>query len=98
MAEKLRFQQPRRDSRAVELDEGAVMALAEAVNRAGDEFLARAGLALDEDGRVSRCDHLDLPPRDLSAGATADDILEAVPDVGLASEIELPLSHLARGQ
>src|SRR5579863_2786986 len=43
VAEELAFQQSGRDGGTVELDEIAIVAAAEAVNGAGDQFFARAG-------------------------------------------------------
>ena len=60
VAEQLALQEPRGDGGAVELDERAALAWAQVVQGAGDELLARAGLAADEDGGIGRGDSLDL--------------------------------------
>ena len=44
--------QSRRNGGAVQPDEGMLPSLAQAVDRAGEQFLARAGLALDENAGV----------------------------------------------
>ena len=63
---------------AVELDEGPGPARAQVVDRVGDELLADAGLALQEDGaRGGR--HLLDPREDVAQDvAAADDALEPV--------------------
>src|SRR5882762_4142725 len=53
MPEQLAFQQTRRDCRAVEFDKVPLLATAAIVNGACDEFLAGAGLAQQEHGRVT---------------------------------------------
>jgi hypothetical protein len=52
VAEQLRLDEFRGDGRAVDADEGEVGARAPEVKGGGDQLLARAGLALDEDGGV----------------------------------------------
>jgi hypothetical protein len=53
LAEELRLEQCFGNRRAVEVDEGPVPSGAGPVHRAGEEALAGAGLALDQDGRQS---------------------------------------------
>src|SRR5580704_8905108 len=53
MAEQFTFEQPGRDGSTVELDEWSILARAETVNSARDKLFARAGLAEQEDSRVS---------------------------------------------
>ena|SRR3954465_10968420 len=53
MAKKFALNQVLGNGRAVHLDERRVRAGTLAVKRPGHEFLARAALALDEDGRLS---------------------------------------------
>jgi hypothetical protein len=52
MAEKLAFEQFRRDGRAVHLHEGALAPVAVHVDGARDEFLAGTGFAFNQDRRV----------------------------------------------
>ena len=59
IAEELRLQQVLRQGRAFDGDEGALGAGREVVERAGDEFLAGAARAFDEDGGVCRRDLAD---------------------------------------
>src|SRR5579859_6654215 len=60
IAEELGLNVIFRDGGAVELDEDAVAAQALGVNGAGDEFLAGAGFAVDEDAAVGWRHQLDL--------------------------------------
>src|SRR5262249_21233652 len=53
MAEEMALHQTFRNRRAVERDQGAIAAGAGVVDRAGDEFLARAALAVDADVHVA---------------------------------------------
>src|ERR1700677_773054 len=53
MAEEFTFAQPGRDGRTVELDEWSSLARTVAVNSTRDKFFARAGLAQQEDSRIS---------------------------------------------
>src|SRR5262249_55223252 len=46
--EQLAFEQSRGDGRAVELDEGALVARPQVMNGTGDQFLARARLSTDK--------------------------------------------------
>ena len=60
VSEQLALEQARRNRGAVQLDERPRSAAAQVVDGSGDELLARAGLSLDEHGRVGRRDNLDL--------------------------------------
>src|SRR5580698_7963660 len=57
MAEQLAFEEPARNSCAVERHEWFVPAWALVMDGFGNELLARSGLALDEDGGVGPCHH-----------------------------------------
>src|SRR5438132_886323 len=76
VAEELALEKPRRDGRAIDLDEGPLPAAASVVDGARDRFLPRAGLAEDEHGRVGRCDGLHLLEDISEKTALADDFLE----------------------
>ena len=52
MAEQFALDEVVRDRRHVDGDEGPFLALAVIVQRAGDQLLARAGLAVDQHGEV----------------------------------------------
>jgi hypothetical protein len=77
MAKQFTFEQPGRDGGAIELDEWPILARTEAVNSARDELFARAGLAQQEDRRISPghgFDHLEHTPKD---GTSSNDAIEA---------------------
>ena len=84
VAEQLALDQLARDRRHIDGDERAALAPAEIVQRLGDQLLARAGLAGDQDGQVGihqpRDDAVDLLHR---RGAT-DDRQLFLRQVGLA--------------
>ena len=61
MAEKFAFEKAAGDGGTVQLDESAIAARAEAMDGAGDELLASAGFAEDQDGSVGQGDIFDLP-------------------------------------
>ncbi len=91
VAEQLALQQPGGDGGAVDLDEGPLAADAEVVQRTGDELLARAGLASDEDGGVGGGDNLDLLEGAAQGGALADDLAEVVLGADLLLQVGLLL-------
>ena len=53
MAKQFTFEQPGRDGSTVELNERSSLARTVTVNGARDKFLTRAGLAQQEDSRIS---------------------------------------------
>ena len=59
------------------------------MNRAGDQLLAGAGLALNQDRRIGRRDDLDLLQHLPERRALADDLLEVVLGADLVLEIQL---------
>jgi len=59
MAKEFALQECGRDRGAIQKDEGPLPPAAEVMNGARHQFLARAGLALDEDGCVGRGHELD---------------------------------------
>mgnify|MGYP003339369903 CR=1 FL=1 len=67
-ARKLRFDEAGRDGAAVDLDEGAVLPGAAAVDGAREELLADPRLPRDEDRRVGRRHLLDAPDVDVLHG------------------------------
>src|SRR5262249_30085332 len=85
VAEELALEQAARERGAIELDERAVLAPTEPVDRVRDQLLPGAGLALDEHGRVGIGDrrHLleDLPHRVARAHDLAADLDELALEV-----------------
>ena len=62
---------------------------AQVVDRAGDQLLAGAGLALDQHRRVGRRDDLDLLQHLPERRALADDLVEVVLGPNLVFEVQL---------
>src|SRR2546425_13000978 len=93
-SEQLRFKQPRRNRGAIDLHEGALAAGAQAVNGAGDELLARAGLAEDEHGGAGGGDKLHLREGALERRTLADDFLEIELAAKFFFQVELLFSQL----
>src|SRR5262249_47601904 len=93
VAEQLALQEAGGDGGAVELDEGAVAARAEVVQGAGDQLLAGAGLAADEDGGAGGGDGLDLFQDPAEGGAVADDLPEVVLGADLLLQVEVLLGQ-----
>ena len=82
VAEQLRFEQALVERRAVHLDERPVRPARVAVEGLGDQLLADAGLAQDQDRGVRAGDLLDRAEDLLHLRALADDVLEAGDDLG----------------
>jgi hypothetical protein len=78
VSEQLAFEEPGGDGGAVDLHERSIAPSAQAVNRARHQLLPGAGLALDENRRVGRCDGLDQLENSFELRALADDFLEAL--------------------
>ena len=94
MAEQLAFEQPRRNRRAVHLDEGPLATLTQVVDRASDELLACAGFPLNQRSGVGRRDGLHLLQDALQRCALPDDLLEVVLGADLVFEVELLFGKL----
>ena len=77
VAEEFAFEQVLGQRGTVHRDERRALALAVEMQCAGDEFLARAALALDEDRAVGVGDLVDEVVDLLHRAAGADDVLEA---------------------
>ena len=97
VAEELAFEQAFAECAAVDADERAVAALAELVDRVGDEFLAGAGFAEQQDRRAAARDlareAVDLHHRP----AGADDARQAAQRAGrLCSEFGSWLGQVFR--
>src|SRR5262249_38911772 len=76
--EEFAFQEVRREGGAVDRDKGARAPRAEAVQGARQEFFARAGLALEEHGGISRRHAFELREHRRQRGAVPEDPLKAV--------------------
>ncbi len=100
LAEQLRLGERLGNRRRVERDEPLLRARAVVVNRAGDELLARARLALNQHGAVHRRDELQALEDGLHRGALADDVAEAIPIAQLRTQLGvlLPQSWLVHGR
>ena len=93
MPKQFALQQSRRNSRAVELDKGALIARAQAVNGARQQFFARARLALDQHRCVSRRHSLNLLKHLAQACAFANNVLKTVLKVDFFLQILLLLAQ-----
>ena len=89
VAEELGLEELEGEGGAVDLDEGALAAGGAVVDGAGDELLADAGLAPDEDGGIGVGDLIDHFLDGLHAGA----VLEHPVVLG-AAPLELTSEHL----
>ena len=105
VAEELAFEQAGGNGGAIQLDEGALAARAQAVDGARQQFLAGSRLALDQHGGIGGRDGLNLAQHVAQAGAFAHDVVEAVLEIDLFFEILLllgqavaQLGNLLKGQ
>ena len=89
MAKKFRLQQALRQRAAIDRDERRELAAAVEMQRAGDEFLARAAFAKDEDGAVRIGDALDHFADGLHLGRRADELAELIFLLELLAEIKI---------
>ena len=96
VAEQLRLQQVLLQRRAVHLDEMRPARERVVVNRAGHQFLARAGLAADQDGRVALGDLADDAEHLLQGPGAADDRVEVVDVVLRVAQVLELVAHPAR--
>ena len=94
MAEQFAFEQPGRNGGAVELDEGALAALTEAVNGARQQFLAGSRFSLDEHCGIGGRDRLNLHEHLPQPHAFAYDVVISVFQIDLGFEILLLLVQL----
>ena len=89
VAEELRLDQVLRNRRAVDLDERALGAQAAQVQRVGDQFLAGAVLALDQDVGVARRHRFDELEELAHLLALADDVREGILAADLLAELRV---------
>ena len=85
MAKQLGLGQGFGQGGAVDVDDGLVTPRRGRVHRAGDQLLARAGLAVNEHGEIRAGDQVDLAPQALDGRAGADHL--AALHHGVAHEI-----------
>src|SRR5262249_44453809 len=78
VAKHLALQQPGGNRGAVELDERSLSARTQIVNRARQQLLSRAGLAVNHHGGISGSNRLDLFQYGFQDAAIPNDLLEAV--------------------
>src|SRR5579859_4730136 len=76
IAEKLSADEVARDRAAVDRDEGTAPRIAGAVQGAGEEFLANAALAIEQNGRIAIGDEACPLDRVADRGTFAQDLLE----------------------
>jgi hypothetical protein len=77
VTKKFTLEQVERDCSTVELDQRVTAASARIVDHMRDEFLASAGLSLNENGRIRRRDPLGLLQHNSQSRAIAYDLLES---------------------
>src|SRR5439155_18708292 len=97
--EELAFEQSRGNRRAIQLHEGVRTPRAEVVNGARNEFLARAGLAVDEDGRIGWRHSLHLVQHAAECSASPHNVLKVHLTANFIFQIEFFLREwiLERG-
>ncbi len=91
VTEELGLQQGLGQGGTVELDEGAVPAAAQVVDGPGDDLLAGAGLAPQQDSGLARRGLVHIGEHLLHALAVADDVLQAVAPLEFLLQAELLL-------
>src|SRR5262249_42684892 len=89
VAEELAFEQAGRNRRAVHLDQSALAAITEIVDRMGDQFFTCAGFALNQDRRIGRGDDSDLLERAGERRTLADDLREIELALNLFFQVDL---------
>ena len=87
MAEQLTLDERFRNGCAVQSDEGALPPAAIIVKRLGYQFLSRAALASDQDGRAAIGDLFDLDVDILHRRALADQVVKSVASYDLCTEL-----------
>src|SRR4029434_1638495 len=89
VTEELAFEQAGRNRRAVHLDQRALAAITEIVDRMGDQFFTGAGFALNQDRRIGRGDDFDLLERAGERRTLADDLREIELALNLFFQVDL---------
>src|SRR3974390_3202182 len=93
MPEQFALQQVFAQRVAVDRNERFVLAQTVVVDRAGDQFLASAAFAGDQDGRTGWRALRDKPVNGLHLRAQTDDVLESVFRANLGLEVEILLQQ-----
>jgi len=88
VTEQFAFEQPRRYGRAIDFDQRAFVAPAQGMDRAGDQFLARARLTADQNGGIGWRHSFDLFENAFEQLACADQLLEVVFGTDFVFEVE----------
>src|SRR5580765_3449253 len=86
--EQLALQQTERDRRAIQLYENVVLSRTERMDRSCHQFLSGAGLSLDENRGVIRCDGLYLPQYLAQAIAVAKDVFKMMLSANLIAQVQ----------
>ncbi len=94
VAEQLAFEQAGGDGGAVELDEGALAAAAQVVNGAGDQLLAGAGFAQDQDRGIGGRHGGYLIQHFAETRIVADDLAEILLGADFIFQVELLFGQL----
>ncbi len=89
MAEEFAFQQTGGNGGAVEFDEGGLLARAEVVDGARQQFLAGAGFAVDQHRGIGGRHGFQLLERGFQSAALAHNLLEAVVGADLVFQVDL---------
>src|SRR4030095_3602483 len=87
MPEELGFSKRLGNRRGIEPDKTLVRSRAVVVNRPRDQFLSRAGLALDQDSAVHRRHELEALEHGLHRRALADDVIEPIAIAELRAQL-----------
>jgi hypothetical protein len=83
IAEQLAFQQPGGNGRAVQRDEGKILARTQAVDGARDQFLPCAGFPENQNRRIRRRNHLRLLQSPLQSRAAPYYLLVVLIELGV---------------
>src|SRR5262249_33784665 len=78
VAEQLAFQQARGNGGGIHLDERSVVSPARIVDGTGNQLLPGPGFSQHENGRIGRCDDLDLVEDVAERGPIADDVASSI--------------------
>ena len=94
VAEEFGFEKTTGNGGAIDFDEGAIAARAEIVDGAGEEFLAGAGFAEEQDGGAGGGGKFDLGEGALERGTLANDFLKIEFTANFFFEVELFFGEL----
>ena len=91
MAKQLAFEEAQGDGCAIHLYKRLTLARAQVVNGASDHLFAGTRLALDEDGRVRRCDYSNALEHGFQLWTISDDLFEIMLSPDFVFQVELLL-------